>query len=371
MARHRNEHTHQGRMAPLIAMLLAAAYAVDSIDTAPTPKKVRRRSKEERAALPPPSIPSSAAILAPPTSIHPIFRLGIVQDPKQLFRPALELASRFLTSDAFLGYWYIAFYSPVTDLPIPTRRDIATPPPGTKHFGFTAALPTHLTRAQIAITDLALADLANSLTLDLRSSSPERAGGRCKHLRHEPALPPFRGHRSCIQISSYFYDMLGHPAVSEADKTWLQFELAKTLLHEVAHAALNAARAKGSREHFFFRGCAVAEDGFQLEACLFGGKIDLRRAEFHDAVAGHDEGYMSACSSSSDGRPLIRGFMTPWPSWEAVEEYRVRGSLIGVRGPVARCPRGREVGFERVRRLFTGERWEEDVGRFGSLRLCF
>jgi len=62
--------------------------------------------------------------------------------------------------------------------------------------------------------------------------------------------------------------------------------------------------------------------------------------------------------------------MTPWPSWEAVEEYRVRGSLIGVRGPVARFPRGREVGFERVRRLFVAGGWEEDVRRFGALRLC-
>ncbi|KAK0344346.1 hypothetical protein LTR94_014873 [Friedmanniomyces endolithicus] len=356
-------------MAPLIAMLLAAAYAVDKIDTAPAPKRERRRPKEEKAALPPPTLSRPPAILAPPTTIHPIFRQGIVQDPKQIFRPALELASRFLTSDAFLGYWYIAFYSPTTELSIPSPRHIARPPPGTRHFGFTAALPTHLTRAQIAITDLALSDLANSLTLDLRSRSPERAGGRCKHLRHEHALPPFRGHRSCIQISSYFHDMLSHPAVSESDKTWLHFELAKTLLHEVAHAALNAARDKGSQEHYFFRGCNVAEDGFQLEACLFGGKIDLRRAEFHDAVAGHDEGYMSA-SSSSDGRPLIRGYMTPWPSWEAVEEYRVRGSLIGVRGPVARHPRGREVGFERVRRLFVAGGWEEDVRRFGALRLC-
>ncbi|KAK1057279.1 hypothetical protein LTR74_014265 [Friedmanniomyces endolithicus] len=369
MARLRNGHTHQGRMAPLIAMLLAAAYAVDKIDTGPTPKRARHRPKEEKVALPPQPQPRPPAILAPPTTIHPIFCQGIVQDPKQIFRPALELASRFLTSDAFLGYWYVAFYSPTTELSIPSPRHIARPPPGTRHFGFTAEMPTHLTRAQIAITDLALSDLANSLTLDLRSSAPERAGGRCKHLRHEHASPPFRGHRSGIQISSYFHDMLTHPAVSEADKLWLQFELAKTLLHEVAHAALNAARDKGSQEHFFFRGCNVAEDGFQLEACLFGGKIDLRRAEFHDAVAGHDEGYMSG-SSSSDGRPLIRGYMTPWPSWEAVEEYRVLRSLIGVRGPVARFPRGREVGFERVRRLFVAGGWEEDVRRFGALRLC-
>ncbi|KAK0796689.1 hypothetical protein LTR75_010129 [Friedmanniomyces endolithicus] len=369
MARHSNGQTHQGRMAPLIAMLLAAAYAVDKIDTAPTPKKARHRSKEGNSTPPPPYIPRPPAIRASPTAIHPMFRQGILQDPKQIFRPALELASRFLTSDAFLGYWYIVFYSPITELSMPTRRDIANPPPGTRHFGFTAEMPTHLTRAQIAITDLALSDLTNSITLDLRSPAPERAGGRCKHLRHVHASPPFRGHRSCIQISSYFHDMLTHPAVSEPDKTWLHFELAKTLLHEVAHAALNAARDKGSQEHFFFRGCNVAEDGFQLEACLFGGKIDSRRAEFHEAVAGHDEGYMSA-SSSSDGRPLIRGYMTPWPSWEAVEEYRVRGSLIGIRGPVASHPRGREVGFERVRRLFTEGGWEEDVRRYGSLRLC-
>ncbi|TKA67011.1 hypothetical protein B0A55_08194 [Friedmanniomyces simplex] len=373
-----DKHTQQKRMALLIAMLLAAAYAVDRFDPAPPKRPARRRPKETKAALPPPPpIPRQPPVPAPPTTLHPIFQQLAQQDTAKLFQPALQLASRFLTSNCFLSYWYVVFYSPVTELPLPTTGESSptttttTTQPGTRHFAFTADLPTHLTRSQIALTTLALADLATCLTFDLRSPSPERAGGRCKHLRHLPAPPrAFRGHARCIQTSSYFHDMHNHPAVSEADRVWLLFELAKTLLHEVAHAAVNAARGKGSGEHYFLRGGSVAEEGFQLEACLLGGKVDLRRGEFHEAVAGYGGGGYGAGSEDVGGGPLIRGYLTPWPSWEAVEEYRVRGSLIGIRGPVPRHPRGREVRFERVRRLFTDEGWEEDVRRFGSLRLC-
>ncbi|KAK0902116.1 hypothetical protein LTR02_008307 [Friedmanniomyces endolithicus] len=202
MARHSNGQTHQGRMAPLIAMLLAAAYAVDKIDTAPTPKKARHRSKEGNSTPPPPYIPRPPAIRASPTAIHPMFRQGILQDPKQIFRPALELASRFLTSDAFLGY------CPITELSMPTRRDIANPPPGTRHFGFTAEMPTHLTRAQIAITDLALSDLANSITLDLRSPAPSAPEGAAStfatythHLLSEATEAAYKSHPTSTTCS--------------------------------------------------------------------------------------------------------------------------------------------------------------------------
>ncbi|KAK5687449.1 hypothetical protein LTS10_001587 [Elasticomyces elasticus] len=349
-------------MAPLIAILLAAAYGVDKMNTAP-----RQVKKKKTVAFEPPKItpqPALPAIPLPPGKIHPIFLQIGEQSSSSHFRPALELASRFLTAKCFLGFWYTVFYSPVEQLRLPLEGFPTTP--GTKHYGFTAPMPSHLSRSQIAITDIALADLAGCVTFDLYSASPERAGARCKHLRTEETPPPFHGHRSCIQVSEYFYDMLRDPAVSSADKIWLQFELAKTLLHELAHAALNAARDKGSKTHYFFSGCEVAEDGFQLEACLFGGKIDLRRAEFHDTVARQRRGLKTGRSAE----PLVHAYLTPWSSWEAVEEYRVRGSLIGVRGRVPSYPHGREVRFEQVRRLFTNEPWEKDVKRYGSLRLC-
>ncbi|KAK3648185.1 hypothetical protein LTR56_007597 [Elasticomyces elasticus] len=349
-------------MAPLIAILLAAAYGVDKMNTAP--RQVKKK-KKKNVAFEAPTTTRQIAIPPPPPPpgvIHPIFRQISPGQGGRLFLPALELASRFLTAKCFLGFWYTVFYSPVEQLRLPLEGFPTTP--GTKHYGFTTPMPSHLSRSQIAITDIALTDLASCVTFDLYSASPERAGARCKHLRGLSTPPPFHGHRSCIQVSEYFYDMLSDPGVSSADKTWLQFELAKTLLHELAHAALNAARDKGSKTHYFFSGCNIAEDGFQLEACLFGGKTDLRRSEFHDQVA------RQRLKIGKSAEPLIRAYLTPWPSWEAVEEYRVRGSLIGIRGRVPSYPHGREVRFERVRRLFTEEPWEEDVKRYGSLRLC-
>ncbi|KAK5728498.1 hypothetical protein LTR15_001634 [Elasticomyces elasticus] len=349
-------------MAPLIAILLAAAYGLDKMNTAP-----RQVKKKKKVAFKPPRItrqPAVPAIPPLPGKIHPIFRQIGEESSSSHFRPALELASRFLTAKCFLGFWYTVFYSPVEQLRLPLESFPTTP--GTKHYGFTTPMPSHLSRSQIAITDIALADLAGCVTFDLYSASPERAGARCKHLRRNETPPPFAGHMSCIQVSQYFYDMLSDPAISSTDKTWLQFELAKTLLHELAHAALNAAQDKGSKTHYFFSGCEVAEDGFQLEACLFGGKIDLRRSEFHDQVARQRPGLKIGKSAE----PLIRAYLTPWPSWEAVEEYRVRGSLIGIRRRVPSYAHGREVRFERVRRLFTEEPWEEDVKRYGSLGLC-
>jgi hypothetical protein len=61
--------------------------------------------------------------------------------------------------------------------------------------------------------------------------------------------------------------------------------------------------------------------------------------------------------------------MTAWPTWEAVEEYRIRGSPIGIRGEITSHSYSREVQFEQVCRLFTDEAWEEDVQKYGGLRL--
>ncbi|KAK5740793.1 hypothetical protein LTR17_004383 [Elasticomyces elasticus] len=320
-------------MALLIAILLAAAYGLDKMNTAP--RQVKKNKK--KVAFEPPRITRQPSIPPPSGRIHPIFRQIGYKSSNALFEPALELASRFLTAKCFLGFWYTVFYSSVEESRLPLEGFPTTL--GTKHYGFTTPMPSHLSRSQIAITDIALADLAGCVTFDLYSASPERAGARCKHLRQNETPPPFRGHMSCIQVSQYFYDMLSDPAVSSADKIWLQFELAKTLLHELAHAALNAARDKGSKTHYFFSGCNIAEDGFQLEACLFGGKIDLRRAEFHDAVArqrlglkaGRSEEPLGAWVTDRSPRACAKSSARKRSEIRATEEAVYRRALGGGR----------------------------------------
>ncbi|KAK3111345.1 hypothetical protein LTR53_013515 [Teratosphaeriaceae sp. CCFEE 6253] len=361
-------------MALLTVLLVGAAYAADKLDHAapkPSQKHARHRSRPTEASLPrEPSAPTTQ----PP--LHRIFHQLLRTNPHAAHTalPALHLATRFLTTDAFLAYWFIVFSSPAHELPMPPEYR-TEPKPKHTHHEFAAPLPSHLTRAQLTHTKYMLAQLADSVTLDLASPAPVDAGGRCKALRHQPASPASTfpsGHKSLVQISAYFLRTLTHPAVSERDRVWLHFELAKTLLHELAHAAVNAARGKRSGEHFFFRGGVVAEDGFQLEACLFGGKIDLRRAEFHRMLwrrEGEGRGKAEVDRGEGGRRGLIRGYWTPWPSAAVVEEYRARGSPIGVRGAVPSHRHGREIIFERIRRLFGEGAWEEDVRRYGAIRL--
>lgn len=71
-----------------------------------------------------------------------------------------------------------------------------------------------------------------------------------------------------IQISrSYHYDALVEPQTAD-EKLRCQFELAVTIVHELAHAAFAA--TTGSQYETFFEGSVVAEAGFEFEARVFG-----------------------------------------------------------------------------------------------------
>ncbi|KAK3677857.1 hypothetical protein LTR78_001952 [Recurvomyces mirabilis] len=307
-----------------LAVLILTAYAVVDKIKHRHEREERRRHKPEHTD----------------TKIHSIFRpanLQTYRDCATAMRPALRLASRLLATDHLLGFWYTVFFSDTIEIRTPEDAKA-----GTRHFMYTDA-PRKLTHDQIRRTNHVLKLLADCVTFDLESKQPRYGGGRCKHLRQQRAALHLQGHKSEIQISSYFYDSLTNSAISEADKVWLQFELAKTLLHELAHAAVNAARGRESNHYYFFPGCNVAEDGFQLEAELFGGKIDLDREEFKAGLRKGEQG--------RSGKPLIRGFRRAWPCQGVVEEYLARGSSIGVRGPVARRRRTEEVDYVAVSRL--------------------
>ncbi|KAK4574498.1 hypothetical protein LTR86_001339 [Recurvomyces mirabilis] len=307
-----------------LAVFILTAYAVADKIKHRHEREARKRQRTEHAD----------------TKIHTIFRpsnLQTYRDCATAMRPALELASRLLAIDDLLGFWYTVFFSDTIEIRTPEDAKL-----GTRHFVYTDA-PRRLTHDQVRRTKHVLELLADCVTFDLESKPPRYGGGRCKHLRQQRAVAPLQGYKSEIQISSYFHDSLTNSAISDADKIWLQFELAKTLLHELAHAAVNAARGRKSNHYYFFPGCNVAEDGFQLEAELFGGKIDLDREEFKAGLRKGEQG--------RGGKPLIRGFRRPWPCWEAVEEYLGGGSSIGVRGPVARQERTEEIDFVAVSRL--------------------
>lgn len=83
------------------------------------------------------------------------------------------------------------------------------------------------------------------------------------------------GHKSIIQISKIKYDALAS-AHSRGDDVplllTLRFEFAVMLTHEVAHAAHNFRFGKLDHEPAFGK-AGVAELGFELESCLFGGHL--------------------------------------------------------------------------------------------------
>jgi len=310
-----------------LAVFILTAYAVVDKIKHRHEREERRRRRTEHTDI----------------KIHTIFRpsnLKAYKDCATAMRPALKLASRLLAADDLLGFWYTVFFSDTIEIRAPEDSKA-----GTRHFVYTDA-PRELTRDQVRRTKHVLELLAECVTFDLESQPPRYGGGRCRHLRQQRAVAPLQGHKSEIQISSYFYDSLTNSAISDADKIWLQFELAKTLLHELAHTAVNAARGRESNHYYFFPGFNVAEDGFQLENFLFGGKIDLDREDFKAALR-------KGSQRRSEENPLIRGFRKSWPCQDVVDEYLARGSSIGVRGSVSCQARMEEIDHAVISRLFS------------------
>ncbi|KAK5115601.1 hypothetical protein LTR85_009772 [Meristemomyces frigidus] len=91
--------------------------------------------------------------------------------------------------------------------------------------------------------------------------------------------------------------------------------------------------------HYFFPGCNVAEDGFQLEASLFGGMIHLYRQEVE---------------------PRVFGLVLQWPNLEVVEQYQANQMRIGARGelPPSALSNAPVIPYSFVEGLFTTAFWE-------------
>lgn len=150
--------------------------------------------------------------------------------------------------------------------------------------------------------------------------------------------------------------------VTGNDVPYLQasFEFAKTLVHEVAHAAVHTTRIQG---HYYFPGSAIAEDGFSWENHTFGGLVDCFTPKAPETA------------QPATKIPIVQ--RCTWPAAFQVEKYVAQNYDIGVRlshaehflpdAPFSRMDNHlyQHLDFGFVRRLFSEAFWRVDVATMG------
>ena len=204
--------------------------------------------------------------------IHPIFRRSNFRDGFEGFRydaiaPALQLASRFLALGGLIPFWHALLYSKDYERGEPNHKGYDT-----VYFGRPV-----LTRQQHNQTLKRLLALAECVTfcrhdgevsgcsfVGITSTLPEKA----------PML--FIGNKSKIAFPQTTLDLVYYG--SRLNYQWWQFDFAVTLIHELAHAAVNEARLGlfGANDSIFVGPDAKTDEvGLELERELFGGRVSF------------------------------------------------------------------------------------------------
>ena len=278
--------------------------------------------------------------------IHAIFRIENFVDPRidvtAIMQPALRLASRFITTDQLLPFWHTVFFSEVK----PTKPLFYPQTSLSKSYVYTED-HVELTQDQIRRTKKALEDFKDKVVFDLLP--PEWCCSITK-VESKNAIPVFLrrgcnkivkttgGIRSRIRIGSSGYEWV---CVSRTAGDWewyirALFLMAKTLVHELAHAVVLVERGN---HRCFFPNSTVAEDGFDWETRVLGGYIINEVSEKYEGLV---------CFG--------------WPNPSTVNSYMARGTCMGVREESERkTEHGWDVPFSYCEQFFTTSFWESEV----------
>ncbi|KAM3424512.1 hypothetical protein BST61_g6515 [Cercospora zeina] len=192
-------------------------------------------------------------------------------------------------------------------------------------------------------------------------------------------LPTLPGTISDILFPKSIFDQILDATFAKDNLwlTWLNFELASTILHELGHACVTAAVTRDRQMELGSQCCEhlgydspVAEIGFEIERRLWGG-IPMQ-VQFEDSlrmVARLDfKCFWRPDDDDATGRVPVTLVMGHWPNKELVNAYPYP---LHVRSELELEEKGWHVDLDWLVDLFREEFWEAQggVGRLSSVSM--
>lgn len=286
-------------------------------------------------------------------SIHTIFQPQNFVDHtvhQSTLVSSLRLASRFLTTEVLLPFWYPLLCGPIETT---TNPPTAMSPPAT-------ALSEYQKNEVVTKMEL----LASCVTFASERTRGRGDSGFTERLLSD-APPPFRGVKSHITISRRVFKSIegsfSPTEQSNASRLWHQFLLVNLLLHELTHAAMYAAHprppAHDPIQAYFLPGARTTEEGMEWEASVFGGLLyEVPSFLFRDRRGG-----------VFDSRIVLR----EWPSPRLVKNYRksIYPRPFPIKGAMPQYDRVWLVSPRYFEQLFTTAFWDETVPAVGASAL--
>lgn len=209
--------------------------------------------------------------------IHPIFsKANFPGADYELLKPSLQLASLLIDTDCLLDFWHAIFFG--------DNRRVDEDDTGERWHWAYFRPRLNLSARDRAKTRLRLRTLGQTFKFH-RDAQLQSLGGMCDctdrlALSHTFERGDLRGVVESVRYSEATYQALRSKyawaehccdlaAIERIQNAHLSF--AVLLVHEVAHAAVAA--TVGISEAAIFENNTMSEDGYDLEAHLFGGVI--------------------------------------------------------------------------------------------------
>lgn len=256
-----------------------------------------------------------------------------------MLKPALRLASRFLTTDCLLDFPFAIFYG--------EERRVYDKVNGRYSHDASFRPRAALSHANRAAVKQRWLDLANMVAFRV-DVLLDGLCGFCESDPNRPGVAELAGPGSKITIAEADLQVLfSRINTTTAEDTLLaQWELAVSLVHELMHAAMYAAWDEDSDLPFEYS--TAAETGFEWEHFVFGGTI------------WKNEVYLD---------PRRQRCVRPWPAATIIRRYQSNDTNVRVIGEVPTIefrwmPR---LGF--FDDLFSSCFWEQTVPRQGAVAL--
>lgn len=287
--------------------------------------------------------------------IHPIFDQRNFVDPSIDYVPlqnSLRLASRFLTAEQLLPFWYTLLCCPIE-----TATTHPLPSPSERLARLTDEQKNEVT------TRLELLSRCVTFTSEKTHWSRGDTGYTERLLIDAPS--PFRGVQTNVSVTGRVFRMVeqsfSRPYMDNHTRLWLHFLLANLLLHELAHVAVYAAHPRPPTydpiQAYFLSGARTTEEGMEWEAFVFGGLLYEVPAFL----------FWKRDRAVFGSKIVLR----EWPSPRLVAHYRksVYPRPFPVKGILPELDRFWLVNPNYLEKLFTTAFWEETLPCVGAIAL--